>query len=298
MRNINGNLLRIMVPFILITYSSQGMADVLDSDQEQPAIGNFALPSTHQMGPLLSFGQNIFDKGTLELSFSLSDMVGNDMYEIEGTSTMLYGVTDNFSVGITVPFDLRNQAASQYSDGIEDTLLQFEYQFYSKSTNSDVDGATIVTNISIPTGSSTKNPPTGFGAPSFFLGTTYAHMSVDWYSFTSFGANFTTTHSGTKYGNEYLYQGGLGRNIASAPSEWIFSALVEIDGVYALKDQINQITDPNSGGNVILVTPSLWLSLKNLNLQLGIGFPVVQNLFGQQEKNHYLLASNVSFTLS
>lgn len=70
-------------------------------------------------------------------------------------------------------------------------------------------------------------------------------------------------------------------------SNWIFALMVEADGQYSEKDKINGIINPNSGGNVVFITPSLWISSKKLILQFGIGFPVVQDLYGNQNKMNY-----------
>lgn len=60
---------------------------------------------------------------------------------------------------------------------------------------------------------------------------------------------------------------------------------IEFDGTQTEKNKIQGITDPNSGGNVIFVIPSIWLSSKQWIFQWGIGFPLVQNLNGHQDKS-------------
>ncbi len=98
-----------------------------------------------------------------------------------------------------------------------------------------------------------------------------------------------------KAGNEYLYQAGIGRNIYTIDSEWIFAWLVEANGLYTEKVRFKGRTDPDSGGNLLLVAPSLWISSEQITLQFGVGLPVAQHLFGNQTKNKYVLASNVSW---
>ena len=69
--------------------------------------------------------------------------------------------------------------------------------------------------------------------------------------------------------------------------------MVEFDGSYSPKDRIHGRTDPNSGGNVIFVTPSIWMSSKRWVIQWGMGFPFVQSLNGRQDKIRYSINYNL-----
>ncbi|MBL8676548.1 MAG: hypothetical protein JNJ47_03870 [Alphaproteobacteria bacterium] len=189
----------------------------------------------------------------------------------------------------------RNYDTLTHSSGFSDMFLQLEYAFYNENTSQFGDQATFVTNVTFPTGSATKHPPTGFGSSSIFLGSTFNRTYVNWLVFTSPGVTLTTSHDGQRAGNEYLYQLGIGRNFYTIDSEWIFAWLVETTGQYLEKTRLKGHTDPDSGGNTIVVTPSLWISSKQVTFQFGVGLPVVQHLFGNQIKDKYVLVSNASW---
>lgn len=259
--------------------------------------GNFSLPSTQQPTPLISFGELIINQFQTQIFVEAFDYINSDEYFIRVVPNILYGITDNFSVYLEVPFAPRNKSDGYHSSGIDDLLLQFEYAFFSRMELCSADQATIVANVGFPTGSASKIPPTGFGSFSYFIGTTYNHTEKRWLFFTSYGANFTTTTADrTKFGNQYLYQFGFGRNFAT-PVGWILNWLVEIDGTFSSHDKIRGIRDPNSGGNVILVTPSFWASNKILIFQAGVGYEVFQHLFGHQPQRHFLIAIDIGWTL-
>ncbi|OJW51279.1 MAG: hypothetical protein BGO67_12485 [Alphaproteobacteria bacterium 41-28] len=209
---------------------------------------------------------------------------------------MLYGVTDNVSVFFNVPIAASYKEGKSRSSGLEDIFLQLEYAFYTNKTSKLIDQATLVANATFPTGSTKKQPPTGFGSSSFFLGGTFCRMYTDWFGFTSYGVVLTTPRDSTKFGNEFLYQAGFGRNILYINSELIFAWMIEADGLYSEKNKIKGITDPNSGGNIVYVTPSLWISSKKIIAQLGFGLPATQHLFGNQKRNNYLLVANFGWT--
>lgn len=283
--------------FFLIFFCIPGLIYAENSKKTtQPVVlGNFALPVSQQPGPFVSFGENILAKGQVQLFLFADAFMGKNSYSTDVLPSILYGITDELYFFFTVPFSPGNKDRNQHSSGFEDLVAQLEYAFYTTNSSDSVDQATIVANITFPTGSSTKNPPTGFGSTSFFIGATFNHMEVDWFFFASPGAVLTTSKHGTKFGDQLLYQFGLGRNIPS-PTGWIFAWMLEFDGQFAWKNKIKGVTDPNSGGNVIYVTPSIWISSKNIILQIGAGYPIVQHLFGSQSRKFLSLELNFGVT--
>lgn len=251
-----------------------------------PKVGNFSLPSSQQPSPLVGFGTNIIDAGEVVVYFFEDDFFGHRRTQIDVIPSVLFGVTDNFSIYFNFPFTPILRDRDNHSSGLEDFFVQTEYAFYSKKNYCYTDQATIVTALTVPTGSAHKIPPTGFGAPGFFIGGTFFREWVDWFAFTQHGATLPFSDHGTKFGNEFFYQGGFGRNFYT-PCGWIYAWMLELDGQYFQKNRIDGCIDPNSGGNLIFATPSLWISSKELTFQLGVTFPLYQNLFGDQRKFDY-----------
>lgn len=254
--------------------------------------GNFALPVSQQPGPLIGFGENIIDRNQVQLFLFGDAFLGQKKHFIDLIPSILYGITKDFSVFFNVPVAASYQADGHRSSGLEDIFLQFEYAVYTKQSDCSSDQVTVVVNASFPTGSSHKNPPTGFGSMGYFIGTTYNRTWEKWFCFTSYGAQLTTSHHGTRFGNQYLYQAGFGRDFANAYG-WLFAWMVEIDGTFAKRNKINGTIDPNSGGNAVYLNPSFWASSKKWIMQLGLGYAVQQNLFGAQTRDGYLLAFNI-----
>ena len=164
----------------------------LDGKEEQensktkeapPKIGNFALPSSQQPAALFGFGGNIISGGEVQLNLFADAFSGKDKTVIDIIPGALFGVTDTFSIYLNLPVTPKFKDRGHHSDSFEDFYLQFEYAFYNKSSFTCTDQATVVANITTPTGSITKSPPTGYGSPSIFLGGTYYHTTVDWVFF-------------------------------------------------------------------------------------------------------------------
>jgi hypothetical protein len=288
---VNLNLLIKNYFFAAMLCLCRSVLSVEEERVEPLPVGNFSVPEVTQIGPLISFGQLLIGKQALLPQLSGWNTQGHDSYSNVIAPNIVYGIRDDLSVWLFVPFNPRSRSGSSHSSGIEDIFLQMEYGYFNKTHLDYMLQATIVGNVQFPTGSSTKHPRTGNGAFAYFLGTTFVYLSQNWYAFVSPGVNLTTTHHSTKFGNSYLYQWGFARYIKPlSPPGWIFDLMVEFDGVYFEKDRIRGAINSNSGGNSIFITPSLWLSSKRWVLQWGVGFPLVQNLNGKQDKIKYSIA--------
>lgn len=262
---------------------------------ESPAIGNFALPASQQPYGLFAFGGNIIDKGETQLFFFADDFEGKKREIIELIPSVLVGITEKLSLLANLPYAPSLRESSYRSSGLQDFFIQGEYAIYGKKTAMYVDQATIVGNVSAPTGSVSKNPSTGYGSPSVFVGATFCRMMVKWFALTSYGAIISTSHRQTKLGSQYLYQCGFGRNIDS-PKGWIYAWMLEIDGQYFERDSYQGGIDTNSGGNYVFVTPSLWISSQRFLCQFGISAPVSQRLLGDQHKFDFVLNFNLAWS--
>ena len=259
-------------------------------------IGNLAFPVSQQPNPLISFGQNLLEKNQAQALVLVTKFKGRDQYFLTIVPGLLYAFTDNLSLFINVPQAVRYRDDGHHTSGPGDTSFQLEYAFYTKAYRTYYDQATVIAAVTIPTGSPKRNPPTGVGANSYFLGGTYSRMEIDWFYFISAGGILRGSSHKTKYSDQALYQFGFGRRILNT-KEWLFDWMVEFDGTYSGHDKIQGVTDRNSGGNVIYITPSLWVSsYESLFFQFGIGFPVHQHLFGYQTKSDYLVAFNTGWT--
>lgn len=276
---------------ILITCQIYGK----EGEEPKCKIGNFAVPPAQELAPLVSFGQNIIPRNVVQFFVFADDFIGDDQHFVDVAPTIVYGVTDEFSALLSVPFAASYKQDPFSSQGIEDTILQLEYAILAADYTCSYDQITIVANASFPTGSSTKNPTTGNGSMSYFVGTTYNRGWSDWDVFTSYGYEYLSQHKGTKVGNQYLYQAGVGRNIANVGG-WLLAGMVEVNGTFTKKTKVLGVKDPNTGGNVIYLTPSFWASSKYWILQAGFGFVVQQNLFGTQNRNKYAAVGTITRT--
>ncbi len=264
-----------------------GVFSNLHAKQEKEAVeqvkeGNFLLPLSQQPSPLFSLGQNVVEKGDCMAFVAALPFFGPKKHSVFVVPYLLYGINDSCSIALGAPF------ASIKDDcfkGLGDIFAQIEYAFYEARKPRSTYQATILTALYLPTGSTKSGTPAlGAGAPSFLFGGTFSYYSPDWLWFLSAGGNLETKGRRLRAGSNFLYQGGFGKNITTHKG-WIFTWMIELDGIYTTRDQFCSMTVRNSGGNVLFLTPSFWASSERFIAQAGITLLPVQHLFGCQTRN-------------
>lgn len=269
--------------------------DETKKETETERIGNFSLPSSQEPTPLTSFGDHVVDQGDLQFFLQADAFTGPRNYKTDVIPGLLYGITDDLTIFFNVPFAPKNKEGRNKSSGIQDIFIQLEYAFYKKNEKYSAIQATIVGNFFLPTGSNKKTPRTGFGSPSFLIGSVLDYTTINWIFAGGLAGVLTTKSDNYQAGNQFIYQAAIGRNLY-ASSKWIVALFLEFSGQYSQKDTVHNRKDPNSGGNIIYMIPTVWISSEKHILQFGIGGPIVQNPFGHQLKQHMSYIFNFGWT--
>lgn len=260
---------------------------------QQIKVGNFCLPNSQQPGPLIGFGQNIFDKGKLQLFTEVQYLNGEDKDLTALDPSILYSFTDSFSLFVRLSGIINATFNNQSFNSLENAIIQGEYAIIDKNTLTTVNMLTIVVNYTIPI--STAIPHAEFTTPGLFLGLTASHVATAWYAFAACSGTIPVAHNGIKYGTQILYQGGVSRTISAIPDKWICNWMFEMNGTYTQANTLSDQNDRGFGGNSILLTPSLWFSTQHLILQFGVSWVALQNLSNQQNKDNYYITGNIGW---
>lgn len=250
-------------------------------------LGNLALPTSQQPSGQLGLGQNILDKGDVLGVGSSTLFRGCNQKADFFIPTLIYGITDDFSLLVAAPIGTKLQEDSFRTSGVGDIITQLEYAFYNNDQYTYGDQATIFGNIIWPTGSARKFPALGFGGPSSLWGLTYSHLSVEWYYYLSAAALFHTKYKNSKPGNSYFYQAGLGKNLHHFQN-WIMCGMVEFSGTVTQKTSSLNVFHPNSGGHTIYLGPCVFVSSHHFIFHIGLYGIIFQRLNGTQKPGKYL----------
>lgn len=259
-------------------------------------IGNLALSSSQQPGPLFGFGQNIIDKNDLQFYFYSDYINAKTSKNADVMPGFLYGIKDNLSVFANIPITLLLSSDCSTKSTLPGASVQVEYAYYTKSNSTSEFQATVLSAISGPNGSMIKQVVSNRQSSTLFVGETCSYISLDWYLYASLGDLISISRKNdSELGNNFLYQFGLGKNIIYS-NDYIYLFLVEILGNKFKQDLLNGEIDENSGGNILFIAPSIWFSSKKLILQFGFSIPVYQHLIGNQSNYKYQLAFNLGWT--
>lgn len=298
---------------LLIMYANIAEATKPATDQP-PSVGNFALATSQEPGPFFSFGQNIVDKNQFILALNPGYLSSQSQQLLAGVPSLLYGITNSASVLLTIPYAFYYKNGNQKLSGIGDIELDLEYAFYNHGSAIYSDQATIVFSPSFPvsnlnqiskkhdsamctSGFSRKNASSSLNPISYFIGTTYSRTLTDWYSFIAPGILVIDKQHNIQQGNEYFYNFGLGHKIKTQEKKYIFFGLLELNGQYTNKTKLVDNIVPNTGGNIIFATPSLWFSTPKLIFQVGVSLPISQYWYGNQSNFSYYASGIVTWTM-
>lgn len=267
------------------------------NDKEQSTAGNFTLPTSQEPGPLFGFefGQNIVDKGDFQVFLYPLYSKGPRKKTSELLPSLIYGISDDLSLFLQFGFATHLQQGTCCSGGVEDLIVQLEYAFYNHDTYESSNQATLIGNITWPTGSAYKNPATGTGSPTVYLGFSASHTSPSWYVWLNPGAVFIPHYHQTARHINFFYQFGFGRNIAYAEERWILTALLEFNGGYTQATTRDIFVPAFFREHDLFVGPSLWFSTNRLILQAGISVPLYERLSPGNSKTSFALAFNLGY---
>jgi len=262
-------------------YEAQARAAEIE---KKPEFKNF-LPAIF---PMFSLGNRMMPKGR----FAALERYIYQKNENSSASLLIptfrYGITDTLTVRGHLPIFLDRTVNKKSADGTSNLVGVVEYSLYKhrdKDMNKEYQ-ATLLAGLDFKTVNLDANPSLGYGGTSFLVGTTGCGLSKTWYTFYSIAGTFATEYKKQQPGASFLYELGCGYIIKHSILHNL-CVLLEMDGILSDKDSFNNIHNPNSGGNIVWLGPSIEYRYWTFLGAAGIQFPIVQNLHGIQDKRDF-----------
>ncbi|MGE5892434.1 MAG: transporter [bacterium] len=241
---------------------------------------------------LIAFAQN--DKEIHNVDYLLSYAVG-----------MSYGILDNLTVHARLPYVLRNDIyeseppdeihAHGDSRGLGDASIHLHHRIINESESNF--SSSLLFGLKMPTGKTSDKdndgnkfeaefqPGSGSWDPSFGLAATkgFGHLSLDT------NISYTLVTEGTQntdLGDAFAYNLALAYPVLRNGAR--LAVILEANGIYRQKEEIDGVKDVNSGGNTIFLAPGFRFSLDNrFSAYASLGFPIVEDLNGDQNETNY-----------
>ena len=243
---------------------------------------------------------------------------------------LAYGVTDDFTIGLKLPYvirrDIREAHSHEHEDGdvevelhklgdsegLGDLTLVGQYRFLNLPGQALE--AAVLGGVETPTGQTgeatalggsfeTDHQP-GSGSWDVLLGAAlskrFGALSLDaslHYTFAGDGSQDTNLGDRLNYnlaasyrlGADHQHSGG-----AASHSHTSWDLVLELNGEHSQKQEIAGQSDPNSGGNVIYLSPGVRVSGESWSMYLSYGQPIVLDLNGVQDEPEYRLVAGVA----
>ncbi|MBI4006124.1 MAG: transporter [Gammaproteobacteria bacterium] len=246
------------------------------------------------------------------------------------TANLAYGITDNLTVGASMPYIERNDIREAHNDmgagevefagdsvGIGDLSLFGQYRFYHNETQD----MALIAGLKTPTGDTsereaeggffgTEQQP-GSGSRDPFFGMAYDRK----WGRAGFSGNvlYTLVNEGSRQsdlGDIFNYNlavtyrtfaptGGHNHHRHTHGFGIIdyVDVMLEANGDYRERAEINNISDEHTGGHTLYISPGARVGIGHKWSFFGsLGVPVVNNLNGQQSEPEYRVIGGLSFT--
>lgn len=279
--------IKYIIPLGLLVYAA--------SVQAAPVTFNTALPVSE--GETVIRMQGLHNKSGADPSGAQREMT------VKGFNTMLaYGVDGDFTVFGVFPFadkELETAAGTRDASGLGDVRLFGRYMLFQSDTKTGTLRLAPFLGIETPTGQDDKRDGAGLLPASVQLG------SGSW---DPFGGLILTLQKSMDYnfGAQIAWQGNnAGDNFemgdklqtdaafqhkiwdsgeAEGVSDYLYGG-VEANWVHQGKARLSGITDPNSGGTTLHLSPTVQYITKRTVFEAAVQIPVMQNLNGTGLEN-------------
>jgi len=290
---------------------------------------------TSHAGPILTTSAATLQKGTLALTlqssyvkmddFSDSQLLGfsaegNDVHTLDYlysvSATAAYGITDDLTLSLRVPYNSFNNVREAHSDepdeihqhgdsdGIGDMTLLAYYRFLQMSSRQFQ--SALILGIKAPSGKTDEKdihgerfetehqPGSGSWDPIVGVAVTkrMGRVSLDAdlrYALVTEGSQDTDLGDMMNYDLAFSYH---------VPGKLSLDLVLEANGEWKQKEEINGSKDENSGGHILYLSPGMRVRLNNaLSAFISVGLPVIQDLNGIQSDTNFRTLFGISVGL-
>jgi len=263
-----------------------------------------------------------FDSASDDKLLALKDSGNEDVHSVntylQPSVFAAYGVTDDLTLGMKVPYVLRSGVRSPNLDegstavdklgdpsGFGDVSIFSQYRFFHSADN--LNHASVTVGLKTPTGATAvKNnqgtnfethhqPGSGSWNPSAGVSFTRVMGSFSFdtnvlYTVATKGAQGTDLGDNFGYNLALSYAfGAPARNaFFSSSNNAPWTAILELNGERQDRQITAGVQDRNSGGNTVFISPGVRYSGgKSWNTALSVGAPIVKDLNGYQTPPDY-----------
>jgi hypothetical protein len=238
--------------------------------------------------PVFGVGPHVLYKGGVEVATELHLEKAGDERETELGLELVYGLTGDWAAGIELPYAWEQDGADS-GHGTGDVSLFTKYRFWRHDTLGVQESAAVLLKVKIDTGDEDATPALGSGTTDTVLGFTYGFESLTWYRWASLRYRRNGENSaGLRRGDRILFDLAGGWR-PTPPSYYKPDTvwLLELNGEYGRRAELNGAELPGSGGTEWFLSPGIFWTSRNFAVKAGVQIPIASDLDGGREKADY-----------
>lgn len=172
-----------------------------------------------------------------------------------------------------------------------------EYNIYQKDAPRLTTRAILIGGVKLPTAEDDKSglpPPMqlGTGSTDYTVGTAVSRIGHRLGYYSDLKYTFKNEGNGYEFGDTLNYDLALGYRwlpevYESYPAKQL-NLFLELNGLYAQKDRLDDQRVPDSGGHSLFLSPGVqWVPFKTALLEASVQIPIYENLHGDQLETDY-----------
>ncbi len=238
--------------------------------------------------PIFGVGPHVLFKNGFEVAAEVeSEKAGNEKEQAVALE-VTYGLTADWAVGVDLPYVFKEEGNAN-SNGNGDVAVFTKYRFWRKDSLALQESAAVLLKVITDTAASNKTPALDKGSTDTILGLAYGYEGRKWYRFASMRYRFNgTNNAGVDRGDKILidFVGGI-RPTPTGYLEPDTVWLLELNGEYGKRAELNGVELSNTGGTEWFISPGIFWTKRNFAIKAGVQIPIYHNLNGTQEESDY-----------
>lgn len=236
--------------------------------------------------PIFGAGPHTLFKGGVEVAPSAHFEKAGDQNATETGVEITYGITGDWAVGIELPY-MSVDEGSMSSSGRGDIKLFTKYRFWRNDTLGAQESASVLLKVDLDTADGAENPSLGTGTTDTIIGLTYGYEGRKWYRWVGIRYRLNGTNdAGLQRGQKVLFDlvGGMRfRPTGYLEPDTVW--LLELNGEYGDRTDLNGTSISNTGGTELFISPGIFWTKRNFAIKAGIQIPIASNLNGAQDES-------------
>ena len=238
--------------------------------------------------PVFGIGPHVLYKGGVEISPEAHTSQKGDKRDTELGMEFTYGLTGDWSAGVELPYALKDDGDNR-AGGPGDVAVFTKYRFWRNDMPGAQESAAVLLRGRLDTGDEKESPPLGTGTTDWITGLAYGYESRKWYRWASLRYRYNNeTSAGLKRGDKVLFD--LVGGVRPKPTGYLEPDtvwLLELNGEYGRRAELNGVELSNTGGTEWFVSPGIFWTWRNFAVKAGVQIPVYSDLNGNQDRSDY-----------